>query len=179
MMQLAHYVDVASSMTIRDSKPYTVTLRDATWQDGHALTADDVVYILLGLLKIRKRARYARVNWTDAVVKKSISIPLNLPLPDRLCAVSRMRLHSRLCRSIFCKMSNRRCSVSRRLAKNPIGSWPVCFAACRQQWLSNAQRCCSLCRIQNITTLRLVFRVLNYAPTPMTLRLRKLSRTVK
>ena len=114
----ALHADVASSMTIRDSKIYTVTLRDATWQDGHALTADDVVYTI-GLIKNPQT-----VEFTLPTVYAAFPHALTFPIvPKHL-------------------LQNVEPSVLREssFSQNPIGSGPFKFRRLQTAGLSNASK---------------------------------------
>lgn len=134
----ALHADVASSMTIRDSKIYTVTLRDATWQDGHALTADDVVYTI-GLIKNPQTRSPLRVNWTDAVVKKINQHTVEFTLPTVYAAFPHALTFPIVPKHL---LQNVEPSVLREssFSQNPIGSGPFKFRRLQTAGLSNASK---------------------------------------
>ena len=79
------HTDLATSMKISDSKVYTVTIRDVQWQDGQALTADDIVYTI-GLIKNPQVRSPLRINWTDVAVKKIDQSTVEFKLPATYAA---------------------------------------------------------------------------------------------
>lgn len=77
--------DVASDIAIdKDASEYTVTLRrDAIWQDGAPVTADDVIYTIETIKNPEARAKASlQNNWSEVAVEKIDDYTVKFTLPS-------------------------------------------------------------------------------------------------
>lgn len=132
------HTDLAASMAVKDSKIYTVTLRDAAWQDGQPLTADDVVYTI-GLIKNPRARSPLRVNWTDVTVNKVNQNTVEFTLPTVYAAFPHALTFPIVPKHLLQNIDPASLRGS-TFSQNPVGSGPFKFRRLQTVDSSNASK---------------------------------------
>ena len=143
----ALHTDLASSMKVDDAKNYTITLREASWQDGEAITADDVVFTI-GLIKNPQVRSPLRINWTDVSVKKIDQKTVEFSLPATYAAFPHALTFPIVPMHVLEGVepgSIREASFS----QNPVGSGAFKFRRLQTADLTNASRVVQLVPNEN------------------------------
>ena len=134
----ALHADLATSMRIDDTKVYTVSLRDAAWQDGEALTAEDVVYTIT-LIKSPQVRSPLRINWTDVSVRKVDDKTVQFTLPATYAAFPHALTFPILPKHILQDVEPSALRES-SFSQNPLGSGPFKFRRLQTADLVNASK---------------------------------------
>lgn len=109
-----------------DGKVYTVQLRkNATWHDGKAVTAADVVFTL-GLIKNPQTRSYLYRTWQDVQVKATGAHELEFTLPGAYAPFPHALTFGILPKHVLSKVSPLRLR-EHPFNRDPIGSGPFMF----------------------------------------------------
>lgn len=124
--------DLATDMSIDTTqKVYTITLRkDAKWQDGQPVTAQDVVFTI-NLMKNPATRYPSRMNWVDISAKALNNITVQFTLPAVYAAFPQALTFSILPEHLLKDVAPAAVRES-VFSQNPTGSGPFVFSRLQQ-----------------------------------------------